>query len=217
MMVRKAGRPNEKTDARESLISCSRELFVTLPYDKVSTRMIAQKANVNAAMIRYYFGNKEGLFEAMIRETMKPVVKQLRQFSEDDTHKGLGEIMKAYYQTMGKTPQFPRLIAQIMNMPPSDVQRKLLEKIFSEVSSPIEKKLAEKNEIRPDMDPKLCRITFMSMMVFPFLAPPSMMKVHGIELNQEFLDELLEHNLKVFAHGFQATEMNTISGDNNEN
>ncbi|WP_375752449.1 TetR/AcrR family transcriptional regulator [Vibrio sp. HN007] len=219
-MVRKAGRPNEKTEAREQLIVSARELFVVLPYEKVSTRMIAQKASVNAAMIRYYFGNKEGLFETMIRETVEPVAQQIKRFSDSDNIGGLGEVMKAYYQTMGKIPQFPRLIAQIMNMSPSDTQRRLLEKIIREISHPVDAMISERLQkngiIHKDFDPQLCGFSFKSLMIFPFLAPPAMMKLQGIEINEDFLERLFEHNMKLLSHGFFTSEQNVHTGDNNE-
>jgi hypothetical protein len=39
-------------------------------------------------------------------------------------------------------------------------------------------------------------------MVFPFIAPPALLAIHGIELNEDFLDQLLEHNIKLMTHGF---------------
>jgi hypothetical protein len=36
-------------------------------------------------------------------------------------------------------------------------------------------------------------------MVFPFVAPPAMLQLHGIELNEAFLDELLEHNISLLS------------------
>ncbi|MEF1215026.1 TetR family transcriptional regulator, partial [Vibrio alginolyticus] len=75
---RRAGRPTDNIDAREKLIFHARELFTIMAYDKVSTRLVAQKAGVNVAMIRYYFGNKEGLFETMLRETLSPMQKQMQ-------------------------------------------------------------------------------------------------------------------------------------------
>ncbi|WED22158.1 TetR/AcrR family transcriptional regulator [Vibrio sp. JC009] len=220
-MSRKVGRPSEKTDSREKLIAAAQKLFMVLPYDKVSIRMIAEKADVNMAMIRYYFGNKEGLFETMIREIVAPIKAEMERSTGDDGRDGLGEVMRTYYQTMIKTPQLPRLIVQIMNMAPSDMQRKLVERVFSDVTSPVEKLLSEKlvnnGAIRDGMDPHCCRVTFMSLMVFPFLAPPAMFKLHGIELNEAFLDKLLEHNIKVLSHGFQNPEQFAPSGENNEN
>ncbi len=60
MPLRKAGRPTQQTQAREQLIIHARELFSVMPYDKVSTRLIASKAGVDIGLIRYYFANKAG-------------------------------------------------------------------------------------------------------------------------------------------------------------
>ena len=65
-MSRKVGRLSEKTDSRDKLIFHARELFTLMPYEKVSTRMVAKKAGVNVAMIRYYFGRHEGLAQVML-------------------------------------------------------------------------------------------------------------------------------------------------------
>ncbi len=47
-------------------------------------------------------------------------------------------------------------------------------------------------------------MTFISMMVFPFLAPPALLGIQGIELNEEWLMELADHNVDVLLHGILA-------------
>lgn len=203
---RRVGRPNSKTQARELLVEYSRELFTVMAYDQVSTRMIADKAGVNIAMIRYYFGNKEGLFETMLRETLDPMKQQMSKLMLDSNQQNFIDLMRTYYREMIKTPDFPRLIVQLMHMPASDHQRKLLEKIFVEVTKPAQEmifsKLVENGVIQPDMDPQLCKVSYISLMVFPFIAPPALLAMHGIEINDEFLNRLIEHNIKLMTQGF---------------
>ncbi|MDF2152962.1 TetR/AcrR family transcriptional regulator [Vibrio sp. CAU 1672] len=203
---RRAGRPTQSIDAREKLIHHARELFTIMAYDKVSTRLVAQKSGVNVAMIRYYFGNKEGLFETMLRETLAPVQKQMQVLVSDSSEKNFLDIMRTYYSEMIKVPQFPRLVAQVMHMPPSETQRKLLEKVFHDISQPMQgvlfDKLVDSGVLRKNADPKLCRISYISLMVFPFIAPPALLAIHGIELSETFLNQLLEHNIRLMKHGF---------------
>lgn len=205
-MSRKVGRPTENTDARERLLFQAGELFTSMPYDKVSTRLLAEKAGVNVAMIRYYFANKEGLFEAMVRDTMKPVQEKIRQLLEESSQQGLMEVMRAYYRTMVQIPRFPKLMLQVMNMGPKDERRVVLEKIFMESAKPaldlIFNRMLENGAIRSGMEPTLCRFTFVSLMVFPFIAPTAMLKFHGVEINEQFLNRLLEHNINVLTQGF---------------
>lgn len=203
---RRAGRPNDSIDARQQLIHQARELFTVMAYDKVSTRLIANRAGVNVAMIRYYFGNKEGLFETMLRETLEPMRRQMQELLKHSSQKNFLELMRTYYREMVKVPQFPRLLAQVMHMDSSETQRKLLEKVVLDISQPMQQimftKLVDGKILRADADPKLCKVSYISLMVFPFIAPPALLTIHGIELNESFLDQLLEHNIKLMTHGF---------------
>lgn len=203
---RKVGRPNEKTQVREALIQHARELFVVMPYDKVSTRLVAQKAEVNVAMIRYYFGSKAGLFETMLRETLMPMQQQIRALFVESSHQNFAELMRTFFQEMMKVPQFPRLVSQVMYMSSSDIQRKLMEKVFLDLTKPmldvIFEKLMQQGVIRADVDPLLLRVSFISLMVFPFIAPPAMLAIHGIELTDDFINRLYEHNLLFMTQGF---------------
>ena len=202
---RKAGRPSDSIDARQKLIDHARELFTVKAYDKVSTRMIANKADVNVAMIRYYFGSKEGLFETMLRETLKPMKIQMELMVKESSQKNFLDIMRTYYREMFKAPQFPRLVFQVMQMESSDTQRRLLEKVFTDISQPVQRvmfdRLIENNILKPDVDPKLCKVSFISLMVFPFIAPQSLLAIHGIDLSEEFLNQLLEHNINLMTNG----------------
>lgn len=214
-MARKAGRPQQDIDVRQLLIEHARDLFVVQPYDKVSTRLIAQRAGVNIAMIRYYFGNKAGLFEAMLRETLQPMHLQMKKLVNKSSHENFLDLMRTYYKEMLKFPRFPRLIAQVMNMPPSEIQRELLEKVFSDITKPAQEmifeKLLEQGILKQGMDPKLCRVSYISLMVFPFIAPPPLLAIHGIELNEAFLDRLIEHNIQLMTEGFVNLPNHSVS------
>jgi AcrR family transcriptional regulator len=203
---RKVGRPQKNREVRQLLIEHARDLFVVQPYDKVSTRLVAERAGVNIAMIRYYFGNKAGLFEAMLRETLRPMQQQMQKLIDESNHDNFLDLMRTYYKEMAKVPKFPRLVTQVMNMPPSEVQRELLEKVFVDIAKPAQdvifEKLIDHGVLRKDMDPKLCRISYISLMVFPFIAPPPLLALHGIELNEDFLNRLIEHNIQLMSEGF---------------
>ncbi|MBY7994414.1 TetR/AcrR family transcriptional regulator [Vibrio fluvialis] len=206
MSTRKAGRPQQPTDVRELLLQHAKELFTVMDYDKVSTRLIAQKAQVDIGMIRYYFGSKGGLFETMLRETLAPMKEQIDHLLADSNHQNLTEVMRTYYREMIKVPHFPRLIMQVMQMPSSELQRQLIEKVILDVTKPVQdmmfQKLIQRGVVRPDVDPQLCRVSYISLMVFPFIAPRALLAVHGIELNEEFLDRLIEHNIRLMEQGF---------------
>lgn len=204
-MVGKAGRPVGDSDARQRLIVEARKLFVSLPYGKVSTRMIANRADVNVALIRYYFANKSGLYEAMLRETITPIQAQLRVALDKGDFASIGDLMRTYYRIMAPNPDMPKLIARAMMMEPADLQRQTMEKIFNEVARPaIEvmfQQLQKQGELRADVCPEKARMSFISLMVFPFLIPPSLLTLQNIEMGEAYLAELAEHNVNLLVRG----------------
>ncbi|PSU96987.1 TetR family transcriptional regulator [Photobacterium kishitanii] len=202
---RSSGRPNIDINVRQLLIYHARELFSAMAYDKVSTRMIAQKSGINVAMIRYYFNSKDGLFETMVRETLAPIQDLIQQSMVDKNSDSLFDLMRTYYRVMTVNPAFPRLIFQLMYLPSTNKQRQLMEKIFTEITQPLQRRIFERLALQgvmcPDLDPCLCKVSFISLMVFPFIAPPTMLNIHGVDVNEDFFIRLLEHNLKVIAGG----------------
>jgi AcrR family transcriptional regulator len=53
-------------EKREHIMDVAEKLFAENGYDATSTRKIASEANVNSAMIAYYFGSKEELYKSII-------------------------------------------------------------------------------------------------------------------------------------------------------
>lgn len=54
------------TSAREAIVDAASQLFASRAYNAVTVREIAKTADVNPGLIHYYFGGKEGVFQAVI-------------------------------------------------------------------------------------------------------------------------------------------------------
>jgi len=57
---------SENIDKKEQILIEAERLFSEQDFDAVSVRDLAKEAGVNIAMISYYFGSKEKLFETLI-------------------------------------------------------------------------------------------------------------------------------------------------------
>lgn len=55
-------------DTRRRILETALDLFAAHGYEGASTRQIAEGAAVNLPAIQYYFGNKEGLYRAIIED-----------------------------------------------------------------------------------------------------------------------------------------------------
>lgn len=98
------------------------ECFLADEYHKVTTRLIAEKADANISMIRYYFGSKEGLYEEMIRDTLSPLLDVL-DGPMLPSAEGFSGFFHLYYDTMTKRPEFPKLILKVLALNQGPVQR----------------------------------------------------------------------------------------------
>jgi AcrR family transcriptional regulator len=65
------------SDPKERIIQAAAVLFAQQGYDGASTRAITQRAEVNSAMIAYYFGNKQALYEAVANRAVEEITKSL--------------------------------------------------------------------------------------------------------------------------------------------
>jgi AcrR family transcriptional regulator len=75
----------DKVDKRAHILSVAEQLFAENGFDGTSVRDIAQLANVNLAMISYYFGSKEKLLEALIEDRAGYTLGILEELSKNQT------------------------------------------------------------------------------------------------------------------------------------
>lgn len=60
-------------DAKARLLEAAIRIFAAHGFEGASTRMLVKEAGVNISAIPYYFGGKEGLYEAVLRHIMSVV------------------------------------------------------------------------------------------------------------------------------------------------
>lgn len=67
-MIQNIQADKNETEARERLLTAAIEQFAAKGFEGATTRDICQQADVNISAIRYYFGDKTGLYRAVFRE-----------------------------------------------------------------------------------------------------------------------------------------------------
>lgn len=200
-MTAAPGRPRGESDARQSLIVAARNQFAQRPFESVSTRALATEAGVDAALIRYYFGSKAGLFEQMLRETLEPVLTQLADKAPARAQDGLATLMRTYYRIMAPNPGVPRLIQRVLHDDPQTESYRILQRIFEEILTVsmawLQTILVDAGHMRKELDPKLARLSFVSLMVFPLIAPPLLITGSGLSMSEADIDRLVAHNVDI--------------------
>lgn len=104
---------------REHIIKNAIELFAEKGFEGTSIRELAAKANVNVAMVNYYFGSKEKLFEAMIElkaSYMKGIIEELVKDKTKSEIEKIDTIIENYVTRLLSNPNFHRVLHQEMLM-----------------------------------------------------------------------------------------------------
>lgn len=101
---------NEK---QYQILDASERLFARNGFDGTSVRDIAKEADVNVAMISYYFGSKEKLLETIFMRRSEFIRLQLENMLNNDTMKPIDKVYKlieAYVDKAITQQNFHRLM-----------------------------------------------------------------------------------------------------------
>jgi AcrR family transcriptional regulator len=74
-----------KPDKKDHILAAAQKLFALRGYDATSVRDICQEADVNVAMVNYYFGSKEGMFREMVVQKASFMRGKLEELVADKT------------------------------------------------------------------------------------------------------------------------------------
>jgi len=107
---KKQTRDAEATQA--DLIKAGEKLFSAHGYAGVTLDMIAAESKANKALVSYYFGSKQGLFDAVIVALVDAVVHDVKSQAGDatDPEKDFRRYIKALCLALAARPAFPAIL-----------------------------------------------------------------------------------------------------------
>ncbi|RKD20092.1 hypothetical protein BCY91_00235 [Pelobium manganitolerans] len=109
---------DEKLDKRNSILEVAEELFSELGFDATTTRLIAKKADVNIAMLNYYFGGKEGLYLAILEKHIAANHSRLQTINSDNisSFDKLNKFIDGYVDHMQRSCAVQKLMYMEMSI-----------------------------------------------------------------------------------------------------
>jgi AcrR family transcriptional regulator len=142
---RPLGRRPGDSDTRELILDAAEQEFAARGYALTSLREIAERVDVNQALVRYYFGSKEGLFHAIFRRGAQKIGEDRLALldaleSRPGKPPGVEEIVRAFLlpaidmRRKGAVgAAFMRLQARLQHEP-KDITQKLRLEVYEESS-----------------------------------------------------------------------------------
>lgn len=193
---------DSNSSVRDRLLKAALTSFLRDDYHRVTIRRIAQEAGVNLSMIRYYFGNKEGLYEEMIKETMQPLLEVL-DGQMLSTSKGFESFFKLYYDVMATKPDFPKLILKVLALRHGPGRRfifQLLERGRLRGADHLSTMKAV-GQADSAVDADIVRLAFVSLAMTPMLLKEVFEEQLGGKMDEKFLGRLAAFNGHLFQQG----------------
>jgi len=201
---RQPGRPSGEAGApgREALLEAASRLFARHGVSGVSLRRVAEEAGVTPAMVHYYFGSKEGLYEALLERTFGRVLERVRAVLEQGG--GLAELLEVLIGTFGAEPWIPTLVIREVLSEGGRFRERFVRGYaagMAELLPGLVRREIEAGRFRSDLDPQLAFASLLGMTVMPFVTRPVMGPLLGFEYDEAFLRRFAEHTQRLFVEG----------------
>lgn len=205
--TRGPGRPadGDRLQVRERLLETALELFTRHGFDGVSMRRLAREAGATPAMIHYYFGDKHGLFRALLEEVLTPRLRELEVLA-GERPVTLAEFMNTFISMFAEHPWIPPLVFREVVDGPAAVRREFARRMAGRVFPVLRDALAAEasaGEIREDLDPAAVVISVMSLCVYPFLARPMIEAGLGETVDEAFVERWRSHAVRLLYDGIR--------------
>jgi TetR/AcrR family transcriptional regulator len=200
---RRRGRPtSDPGKHRGRLVDSARDLFAAHGYAATSLRQVAFGAGVTPALAHYYFVDKAGLLDAVLRERVAPLVAELQDALGGALHPpgdpagALARFVQRFTLVASRHPWLPALLMRDASLPDTRALRAQLQALVVAGQST--------GAIRADLRADRIVLSVLSLCAFPFMVSGSLRD--GADIRESnAATELTLHHLAVLQGGLRAT------------
>ncbi len=136
MSVEKLAPKDSEAGAREKLIETASQIMREGDTIDISFSELSIRSGLNSALVKYYFGNKDGLLEAILDRDMTKIVEEVGMLikkdmpPEDKLRHHIGAVIDTYYEF----PYLNRLAMRLIRELPPEGARKIADKYLKPLS-----------------------------------------------------------------------------------
>lgn len=177
---------NKKTidiKTQERILASAKKIFYLKGLDGARMQEIADEAEINKAMLHYYFRNKEALFDAVFAEAMENVLPQISELLnlQMPLIEKISYFTDKYINLLSENPLIPAFIIKEINNNPDKFFKIFNDRIKPKPDVFIKQiKSAVRDGVIKPLDPVQLFLNMISLCIFPFLARPMIMNVFGM-------------------------------------
>ncbi len=176
----------------------AKKVFINKGLAGARMQEIADEAQINKAMLHYYYRSKQQLFKNIFEEVIAEFAPGIMAILGEDLplEEKINKFVDQYLNMLAANPFLPLFLFSELRNQPQEIIEKIGIKRGGALAR-LEKQLeqeAKKGKIR-SISPMHFLANLMSLSVFPFLAQPMLQEVFGLQ-KQEF-DSFIEERKTV--------------------
>ncbi|MES2416701.1 MAG: TetR/AcrR family transcriptional regulator [Bacteroidota bacterium] len=155
----------------EKFKAAARIVFTKKGYAATKTRDIAAEAGLNLALLNYYFRSKEKLFELIMIEKVEQLFTHIAPIINDSTstlNEKIDQIAINYIDMLLENPDLPLFVLSEMNRNPERFGKII--RLDTHILN--SRFIAQLAEVKKEINPIQLFITFLGMLIFPFISKP---------------------------------------------
>ncbi len=178
----------EREETEQQIFEAAKRVFHREGYAGARMQSIADEAEINKAMLHYYYRSKDKLFQAVFQDAVKnflPVIRDVLNADLDLVPK-VKKLVETYHRIFREHPHLPKFVIYEMNRHPvrfrefigrqaEDVPATFLKQVRAEIRAGSMK----------SVEPREFLVNTISLCVFPFVARTMIEVIFGME-EEEF-------------------------------
>lgn len=163
---------DKNKNTEQKILDAAKKVFVKYGYDGTRMQMIADEAEINKAMLHYYYRSKDKLFGQIFDDAFDSFTPKLIQIFNSDLplEVTIYEFADKYITFIQKNPYVPMFILREVQHNPERIKNKLPSINFEETLFVKKlKELMDKKEIR-EITPMELFTNIIGLCIFPFVS-----------------------------------------------
>ena len=195
------------TTTEEKIKSAARIVFHKKGYSATRTRDIAEEADINLALLNYYFRSKEKLFDILMLVTVFGFMQTMATIlnNEKSTLNKKVELVASHYiDFIIKEPNIPIfMLSEIRNNSGGLLEKLPIKQIVMNSAFVKQHKEAVIKGKIVEPNPLHFLMNILSLVIFPFIAQPLLQGISG--LNETQFNKLMQERRKLIPVWIKAT------------
>lgn len=198
----------QRRNSRAALMQAASEILIQRNTIDISLSDIAEHSGLNSALIKYHFGNKNGLLLALVERDAAPSMEKLKALSQQDIppRDKLRMHIAGIIKTYAKCPYLNRLVHTLMENGNDDIAAKLVDffvKPIIEAQQHIVKQGVELGQFKP-VEPMMFYYLLVGACDYIFYARHSRRLLSGQTelspaLRDQYIDFVTDSAIKVLS------------------